>query len=112
PRLLVHEIVQRQIGGVAAVRTHESIVSISFYICKHGIERNAFPGCAEFRPSRNAVQINRNGLGGQVAKRLPIPAPQNVSAVVDGKFPLVERNVWRRSGGQDREVSREVLPWR
>src|SRR5215475_12368358 len=99
PRLLVQEILQRQIRGVATVGMRESIGSIGFYVCKHRIEGNAFPECAEFRPSRNAVQINRDGLGGQVAKRLPIPSPQNVSAVVDRKFPFVERHVWCRSRG-------------
>src|SRR4051812_21669109 len=85
PRLPVPEILQRQVCAVVAVRMDESKRSIGLYVCKHRIEGNPFPGCAEFRPSRNAVQINGEGLGGQVAKRLPIPSPQNVSAVVDRK---------------------------
>src|SRR4029077_11182088 len=112
PRLLVHEIVQRQICTVVTVGMHESVGSIGFYICKHRIERNPFPRCAEFRPSCNTVQISGELLGWQVAKRLPIPSPQNVSPFIDRKFPSVERHVWRRSRGQDGEVSSEVLPWR
>ena len=64
------------------------------------------------RRSRNAEQVSGDGLGGQVAKRFPIPSPQNVSAVVDRKFPSVERHAWRRSRGQGRKLSNEVLPWR
>src|SRR5438094_10308155 len=85
--------------------------SICLHVCKHGVDRNALPGCSEFRPSRDAVQINREGLSGQVTKRLPVSSPQNILAVVDHKFPLVEWDVWRRSCGQNREDSIEVLPW-
>src|SRR5712664_3663192 len=109
PRLLVHKILQRQICGVVTVRTHESIGGIGFYVCKQRIEGYALPRCAEFRPPRYAVQISRQGLGGQFAKRLPIPSPQYFSAVVDRKFPAVERYVWSRSRGQDGEVSSEIL---
>src|SRR5215472_375113 len=83
PRLPVHQVLQRQICRVVAVRTHQGIRSIGFYVCKHRIEGNAFPRCAELRPSRNAVYISREGLGGQGAKCLTIPSPQDVGAIVD-----------------------------
>src|SRR4029434_4996353 len=106
PRLPVPEVVQRQVSGVVTVRTHHCVRSICLHVCKHRVERHAFPGRAEFRPSRDAVQINREDLGRQIAKRLPVPSPQNIRAVVDHKFPAVERHVWCRSRGQDWEVSR------
>src|ERR1700733_8386520 len=89
PCLLVHEIFKRQICGVVAVRMHESIGSVGFYISEHRIQGNAFPMCPELRPSSNAVQISGESLGRQLAKRFPIPSPQNISATVDRKFPLV-----------------------
>src|SRR5262245_42757755 len=112
PRLLVQKIFQRQIRSVVSVGMNQSIAGIGFYIGEYRIEGNALPRCAEFRPARNAVQINREGLGGQVAKRLPIPSPQSIVALVNLKFPLIERHVRRRSRGKDGEVCREVLPWR
>src|SRR5258705_1581194 len=112
PRLLVHKIFQRQVRGVVAVRTHHGVLSIRFYVCKQSVERYAFPSCPELRPSCNAVYVDRDGLGGQFAERLPIPSPQNVRAVVDRKFPLVERDMWSGACGQDGKVSREVLPGR
>src|SRR5216683_5673501 len=99
PRLLVHEVFQRQICGVVTVRMYESVVSIRFYVCKYGVEGNAFPVGAEFRPSRNTVQINREGVGRQVAKRPPVPSPQNIIPLGDRKLPLVKRHVGRWSGG-------------
>ena len=86
-------------------KTIEAGLVLSQKWAEHGVDRNALPGCSEFRPSRNAVQINREGLSGQVTKRLPVPSSQNIRAVVDHKFPLVEWDVWRRSCGQNREVS-------
>src|SRR6516165_7021620 len=109
PRLLVLEILQRQIGGVVTVRMHECISGIGLYLCKDRIEGDAFPGCAEFGPSRNAVKINGYRIGGQFTKRRPVPSLQNVGAVADGKLPPVERDMRRRPRGQDREIGCEVL---
>src|SRR6266404_4418976 len=89
PRLLVPQILERQICCVTAIRMREGIGSIRFYVCKQGIQRNAFPGSAEFGPPCDAMNINRECLTRQVAKRLPIPSPQYVSAVVYCEFPLV-----------------------
>src|SRR5712691_4708026 len=55
------------------------------------------------------MYINRESLGGQLAERLPIPSLQNVTAVVDGKFPVIEGYVWRWSCRQDGEISSKVL---
>jgi len=46
---------------------------------------------------------------GQVTKRLPIPSLQNVGAIIDGKFPAIQGNVWcrsRRQHGKIRPVHR------
>ena len=67
---------------------------------------------AEFRPARDAVEVDGDVLSGQLAKRLPVPPSQNITAIVDRKFPLVKRHVGRRSCRQDGEVSSEILPWR
>src|SRR5258708_27931026 len=58
------------------------------------------------------MYINRDSLGRQLAKRLPIPSLQNVTAIVDGKFPAIKGYAWRRSCRQDGEISREVLAGR
>src|SRR5262249_36316911 len=112
PGLLVDDILQRKVCRVVAIRTEHRIGQICFYICKQDVKRNPFPRRTEFRPSRYAMYINREGLSGQVTKRLPIPSPQNIRAVVDRKFPLVEWDAWRWSCGQNGEVGSEVLPWR
>src|SRR5215510_16514073 len=83
PSLFVHEIGQWHISGVVTVRVHHGVLSIGFYIFEQGIEGNALPSRIEFRPSRDAVYISRNGFGGQAAKRLPIPSPQDLTAVAD-----------------------------
>src|SRR4029077_7969561 len=110
PGLLVDKVLQRQVSGVVAVRTRHCVRSICLHICKQDVKRNPFPRCTEFRPSRDAMYINCEGFGGQLAERLPIPSLQNVTAVVDHKFPVIEWHVWRRSCGQNGEVSSEVLP--
>src|SRR5262249_9200667 len=85
--------------------------SIGFNVGKQCIERDAFPGSAEFGPPCDAMNINRECLSRQITKRLPIPSPQLVSTVIYFEFPLVQRHMRRRSRRQDREVSSDVLPW-
>src|SRR5215472_14147998 len=112
PCLLVSEIRKRQICCVVTIGTHHCILGVGFYLAKDRVERHALAMRAELRPSRHAVQINRNVLGGQLPKRFPIPSSQNVRSVVDRKLPFFERNVRSRPSREDREISREVLPWR
>src|SRR6266480_5799531 len=112
PRLLVHEIFQRKICGVATVRMHESMGGVGFDVDKHRIQGNTFPMCSEFRPSRYAMNVDRNRFGRQLAKCLPIPSAQNICALVDREFPLVKRHARRRPRGQNWKVSRGVLPRR
>src|SRR6201997_1420341 len=109
PGLPVNNIFQRKVCRVVPIRTEHRIRQICFYICKQDIKRNPFPRCTEFRPSRYAMYINRDGLGGQLAERLPIPSLQNVTAVVDGKFPAIEGHVWSWSCRQDGKISSKVL---
>src|SRR6185369_16285994 len=78
PCLLVSEIRKRQIRCVVTIGTHHCILGVGFYLAKDGVERYAFPMRAELRPSRHAVQIDRNVLGGQLPKRFPIPLSQNM----------------------------------
>src|SRR5215813_12994660 len=82
---------------------------INRYVFQQRIEGNTFPGCAQFRPSRNAMYINGDGFGGQIAERFPIPSSQNLVAFLDRKFPLIERHAWRRPSRQDWKISRDVL---
>src|SRR5215510_14492448 len=109
PRLVVKEIFQGQICCVTAIRMHQGMGRVRFYLCQQSIDGDAFQVSAEFGPSRHTVQINLDGLGGQVAKRFPIPSPQLISAVIDCELPLIERYVRRWSGGQHGEVSSHVL---
>jgi len=46
PRLLVHEVFQRQICRVVTIRMHEGELGIGFDCCKERIKGNAFPSCA------------------------------------------------------------------
>src|ERR1700756_2551480 len=109
PGLLVDNIFHRKVCCVVAIRTEHRIGQICLYICKQDIKRDPFPRCTEFRPSRYAMDINRDGLGGQLAERLPIPSLQNITAVVDGKFPAIEGYVWSWSCRQHGEISSKVL---
>src|SRR5215470_6845867 len=77
PCLLIPKIVERQICSVVTIGTHHCILGVGFYLAKDRVERHAFPMRAELRPSRHAVQIDRNVLGGQLPKRFPIPSSQN-----------------------------------
>src|SRR6185312_12218592 len=98
PCLLVSEIRKRQIRCVVTIGPHHRILGVGFYLAEDGVERHAFPMRAELRPSRHAMQINRNVLSWQLPKRLPIPSVQNVRSIVDRKLPFVERNARSRSG--------------
>src|SRR5262249_6684795 len=73
PCLFVSEIRKRQICRLVTVATHYRILGAALYLAKDRVERHAFPTRAELRPSRHAVQINRNVLGGQLPKRFPTP---------------------------------------
>src|SRR5215472_12152715 len=96
PCLLVSEIRKRQVCCVVTIGTHHCILGVAFYLAKDGVERDAFPMRAELRPSRHAVEINRNVLGWQFPKGFPIPSSQNVRSIVDRKLPFFERNVRSR----------------
>src|SRR5262249_4426591 len=109
PGLLVHNIFEGQVRGVVAIRAEHRVRQVCLYVCKQNIERNTFPGCAEFRPSRYTVQIDRDIFGGQLTKRLPIPSLQNVAAVIDGKFPAIKGYVWCRPRRQHGKIRSEVL---
>src|SRR5215471_9259669 len=109
PRLVVQEIFHGQVCGVTAVRMYQDKGRVHLYLCQQSIDRDAFPGSAEFGPSRHTVQISPDGLGGQVAKRSPIPFPQLISTVIDGELPLIERHVRRWSCRQHGEVGGQVL---
>src|SRR5437867_8751494 len=98
PCLLVSEIRERQICYVVTIGTHHCILGVGFYLAEDCVERHTFPMRAELRPSRHAVQINRNVLGGQLSKRFPIPSSQNVRSIIDRKLPFFELNVRSRPG--------------
>src|SRR5215469_2988989 len=55
------------------------------------------------------MNINGDIFGGQLTKRLPIPSLQNAAAVIDGKFPAIQGNAWRRSRRQHGKIGSEVL---
>src|SRR5262249_51655172 len=105
PRLVVKGIFQGQVCCVTPIRVHQGMGRVRFYLSQQSIDGDAFPVSAEFGPSRHTVQINLDGLGGQVAKRFPIPSPQLISAVIDCELPLIERYVRRWSGRQHGKVS-------
>jgi hypothetical protein len=67
------------------------------------IERHAFPPRVELRPPRHAVDICCDALGGQLAKRPPVPSRQHIRAVIDRQYPLLERNVRSRTGQSHRK---------
>src|ERR1700746_416737 len=108
PGLLVDNIFHRKVCCVVAIRTEHRIGQICLYICKQDIKRNPFPRCTEFRPSRYAMDINRDGLGGQLAERLPIPSLEDFTAVIDGKFPAIQGNAWCWSRRQHGKIRSEV----
>src|ERR1700757_3276124 len=94
PRLSVFEIVERKIRGVVAVGMSHDIGSVRLRTCKKCIERDAFPSGSELRPSRHAVQVDSRGFGWQLAKRFPIPSPQQrIVFVPDRKLPAIKRDM-------------------
>src|SRR5262249_2976691 len=99
PRLLVPEIVDGNVRGVPAVRADERKCGIARDIRQQRIERHAFPHCVELRPSRHAMDISRDRLAWQLAKRLPAPSPQHIPTVIDRELPPFERNMRSRTGG-------------
>src|SRR5262245_32112690 len=112
PRLSVQEILQRQIGRVVAVGVDERIGRVRLQPREEHVDRDALPGRSELRPPGHAVQIRRERLGRQAAKRLPVPTPEDIVSLLDGELPLLERNLRGRPRGEDRKAGGEVLPGR
>ena len=58
------------------------------------------------------MYVGSDVLGRQIAERFPVPAPYGAGTVIDDKLPLIEWDMFCRSGRQDRKIGSNVLPGR
>src|SRR5437763_9844312 len=112
PGLAVHDVLERQVGGVAAVAEHGDVLGPGLHPLQQGGDRNAFPGGVELRPLGDAMDVLRDGVGRQGEQLLPRPALRLIDLAFDGEGPLVQVGAGRRTGGQNREIVHQVLAWR
>jgi len=91
PSLLVLEIAEGQVRGVVAVGMCHDEGCLRSEPNEQCVERNAFPGGAEFRPSRDTVQVDGRAFGWQLPERFPVPSPQqSIALVPDREFLAIE----------------------
>jgi hypothetical protein len=109
PGLVVGQVLQGQVGGVAAIGGDQREAGAGVQALQQGIQRHPFPGGAELGPVGDAVQVDGDLFCGQGAEAGPVPAPLLAGLAGDGELPVGEVDAGGRSGRQDREVLDQVL---
>src|SRR6185312_15488783 len=73
------------------------------------VDRDASPDGVELRPLGHAVDVAGDLLARQGTELLPGPTARLGQLTDDREVPRLERRVRRRSGGQDGEITGDVL---
>ena len=111
PGLTVGHVLDRQIGGIAAVTESQHVRSIVLDLLEQRVERDPLPRRVELRPAGHAVDVLGQRLGRKCVELLPAPALRLLAAD-NRERPLLERCMRGRARREDREVVRHVLPRR
>src|SRR6516225_3341630 len=109
PGLAARDVLERQVGRVAAVRVLGHELGCSLDPFEERVDRDASPDGVELRPLGHAVDVADDLLARQGTELLPGPAARLVQLAEDGKVPQLECRVRRRSGGEDGEVRSHIL---
>ena len=79
---------------------------------EQGVDADAAPAHVEFRPLRDATDVDRPGAGRQGLELVPCPGHRLADEALDRERPAVAPCSRGRAGRQDGKVRREVLPGR
>jgi hypothetical protein len=109
PCLTVHQVLERQVGRVAAVAVLRDVLSRRLDPVEQRVHGHPSPGRVQLGPLRHAVDVAGDLFARQGAELVPRPAPRLVNLTVDGEVPPVQRGVRGRTCGQHRKVPRHVL---
>src|SRR6185312_165252 len=109
PRLAARDVLERQVGRVAAVRVLDHEVGCRLDSFEERVDRDASPDGVELRPLGHAVDVAGDLLARQGTELLPGPTAGLVQLADDREVPRLERRVRRRPGGEDGEVRSHVL---
>src|SRR5215470_12354143 len=112
PGLAARDVLQRQVGRVAAVRELGHELRCRLDTCQQRVDRDAPPDGVELRPLRHAVDVAGDLLARQGAELLPGPAPRLVQLADDRKVPQLQRRARRRPGGENGEITGDILTGR
>src|SRR5262249_21841147 len=109
PRLAARDVLEREVGRVAAVRVLGHELGCRLDPFEERVDRNAAPDGVELGPLGHAVDVAGDLLARQGTELLPGPTARSVQLADDGKVPRLQRRVRRRPGGENGEITGDVL---
>src|SRR5215510_512750 len=109
PGLVVEQILQGEVRGVAAVAVRQHVLRGGLDVLEQRVEGDALPLGVELRPARHAVDVDGDRRARQLPELLPRPAPHLVDLALDGEVPVVGLGVGHRPGRQHREVAADIV---
>jgi hypothetical protein len=112
PGLAVSQVLDREVGGVAAVGVGHRIGAERLRLLEQEIERDAAEVGAELGPLGDAVDVAGHGLEREPGELLPTPLALLRDHAVNAEAPLPGLDLGRRAGGEHREAGLGVLPGR
>src|SRR5215216_2102479 len=88
-------VLERQIGGVAAVGEGEHVLCTRLDPFEQGIYGHSFPAGAELRPLRDAVDVAGDLLRWERPEPFPRPSLRLIDLTRDREIPPIERRARR-----------------
>jgi hypothetical protein len=110
PGLVVGEVLQGQVGGVAAVGGDQGEAGAGLHAVEQGVPATP-PSQVVARLDQWVTQWRSTVTCslGRAPEGIPVPAPLLVGLAGDDELPVLQIDAGRRSGRQDREVLDQVL---
>ena len=109
PRLAVGEVLDREVGRVAAVAERHRVGAQRLGAVEQPVHRDAAEARPELRPAGDAVDVAWDLLELELVELVPGPLGLLGDHAVDPEGPLGRVDIGRRAGRQDREPGLVVL---
>ena len=112
--VVVHHHLERQVGGVAAVRIGHDVLALGLdpRLLEQVAQEHAAPRRVELAPAGHAVDVHHHVRLRQVVQLLPGELQLVLHLSVELEVPAREVELGIRPDGEHREALREVLPGR